>query len=157
MKNYLSLALLLIAIPGFSLAETKAEKPDLNGLETKFAAMLENATLKGSWAPIAKQQLGDEKADGYRIVRAEKKKGNQWNIVSRIKRRGQEFDFPIPVVIEFAGDTAVMILNDSPVGKGQTWSARILFHDDVYAGSWWSPGHEKFGIVSGTVLRENKD
>lgn len=145
----------LLLLPG--LATSEDEKPKLNESESKFAAMLENATLKGTWAPIAQQQLGDEKSDGYRVVKAVKKKGNQWNIVSRVKRRGQEFDFPIPVVVEFAGDTAVMILNDSPAGRGQVWSARILFHDDVYAGSWWSPGHEKFGIVSGTISREKAE
>lgn len=122
-----------------------------------FAAMLENATLKGTWAPVDKRLLGDNQEDGYHIVRATKKDGDQWEVLYRMKVQGKEIDFPLPVTVKFAGDAAVMILDNSPVGIGQTWSARILFHDDVYAGSWWSPDKQKSGIVSGTITREKAE
>lgn len=122
--------------------------------EEAFAAMLTDATLNGTWAPIDKSLLGDDRKDGYHIVRATKKEGDQWILVSRMTFQGQEFEIPIPVTVKFAGDTAVMILNDLPLGDGTTWSARILFHDDVYAGSWWGANkEEKSGIVSGTITR----
>jgi hypothetical protein len=118
-----------------------------------FTVMLENATLNGSWAPIDKGLLGDEKKDRYHIVKTRPKEGDTWEIFYKMKIQGREIVYPIPVTIKFAGDTAVMILNNSPVGVGQTWSARILFHDDVYAGSWWNKGKTKGGIVSGTITR----
>ena len=118
--------------------------------------MLENATLKGTWAPIDKRLLGDEQQDGYDIVKAEHKEGDTWAIHYKMKFQGQEIVFPLPVTVKFAGDAAVMILNDSPVGIGQTWSARILFHDDVYTGTWWNKGKTKGGIVSGTITRAEK-
>jgi hypothetical protein len=43
------------------------------GAETKFIAMLKNATLKGTWAPVQQGKLGSEKGDdSYRIARVEK-------------------------------------------------------------------------------------
>lgn len=138
-------------------AEAQEKKPDLEKLEAGFIAMLKDATLHGTWAPISQQGLGEDKADAYRVVRAVKKSGNQWEIVSRVNRKGREFEFPIPVVIEFAGDAAVMILEEVPLEQGKTWSARILFHDNVYAGSWWSPDGEKSGIVSGTITQGDSE
>jgi len=121
-----------------------------------FAAMLENATLKGTWAPIDKRLLGDEQQDGYRIVKAQRKEGDTWEIFHKMKIQGNDVVYPIPVTVKFAGDAAVMILDDSPIGIGETWSARILFHDDVYTGTWWNKDKSKGGIVSGTITREKQ-
>ena len=118
-----------------------------------FQAMLENVTLNGTWAPVAEGAVGEDRKDGYHIVRAVHRKENRWHIVSRIKHKGKLVDFPIPVEVYFAYDTAVMVLDNVPVGDGSTWSARILFYDAVYTGSWWSPDQKKSGIVSGTITR----
>ncbi len=146
------LILALASLFLFALSPVAAATPEA---ERAFAAMLEDATLNGTWAPIDQRLLGDNQEDGYKIVRATKKEGDQWVLVSKMAFRGQEMEVPIPVTVVFAGDTAVMILNDLPLGDGASWSARILFHDDVYAGSWWgSDKASKSGIVSGTVTRE---
>ena len=152
MKLAILPALLIFATTLF--AQTQKAETKEGPAEAAFSKMLTNATLHGTWAPIDKKLLGDDKQDGYHIVRATKKEGDTWEIVYRVKMQGRQIDFPIPVTVKFAGDTAVMILKNSPVGIGQTWSARILFHNDVYAGSWWSPGNTKEGIVSGTITRE---
>jgi hypothetical protein len=140
-----------------SVATAPAATAELTAQEAAFAAMLKNATLKGSWAPIDKRLLGKEQEDGYRILRAEKVNGSQWSLVSLFKFQGQELSVPFPVTIHFAGDAAVMALDKIPLGDGSVWSARILFHDDVYAGSWWGADKAaKSGVVSGTITRESK-
>lgn len=129
------------------------------GMEAKFVAMVKNSTLKGTWAPIMGGQLGSEKKDeAYRIVRAEKKEGDKWAIVSLFEFNGQNIEFPIQATVKFAGDTAVLILDDVPAGPGKAkWSARVMFHDDVYTGRWWeSANREHGGTISGTVSREEK-
>lgn len=115
-----------------------------------FSAMLENATLEGTWAPVADQ--ASDKADRYQVVRAEAKSGDQWAIVWKVRHQGQVIDYPIPAVVKFAGDSAVLILDEVPVGDGNTWSARVLFHDDTYTGRWWN-GQGKGGTVSGLIKR----
>jgi len=124
--------------------------------EAKFIAMLKNATLKGTWAPVQKGLLGGEKGDdSYRIARVEKVKGSQWSIVSVFSVQGQQVEFPIPATVKFAGDTAVLILDDVRAGTGSTnWSARIMFHDDVYTGRWWATAdREHGGTIAGTITR----
>lgn len=147
----LNLAFLLFACSlTAALAQGDAEA------EASFVAMLKNATLKGTWAPVSGGQLGDEKKnDRYRIVRAEKKDGDHWAIVSLVNHQGQQIEYPIPSIVKFAGDTAVLILNDVETGGGGKWSARVMFHADVYAGSWWESGNrEHGGTIAGTITRE---
>jgi hypothetical protein len=125
-------------------------------VEAKFIAMLKNATLKGTWAPIQQKRLGAEKGnDSYRIARAEKSEGEKWSIVSIFSVRDREVEFPIPANVKFAGDTAVLILDNVRAGPGNAnWSARVMFHDDVYAGRWWetdNPDHG--GTIAGTITR----
>jgi hypothetical protein len=128
-------------------------------MESKFVAMVKNSTLKGTWAPIMGGQLGSEKKDeAYRIVRAEKKEGDKWAIVSLFEFNGQPVEYPIQAVVKFAGDTAILILDNVRAGAGKAnWSARVMFHDDIYTGRWWeSANREHGGTISGTVTRQQK-
>jgi hypothetical protein len=127
-------------------------------VESKFIAMLKNSTLKGTWAPVQKGQLGTEKKDeGYRIVRAEKKEGDKWAIVSLFEVQGQQIEFPIPAVVKFAGDTAILILDNVRAGPGKAnWSARVMFHENVYTGRWWETvNREHGGTIAGTITQQN--
>ena len=127
-------------------------------VEAKFVAMLKNATLKGSWAPIQQGKLGGEQGDdSYRIARVEKGKEGNWSIVSVFNFQGRQVEFPIPAKVKFAGDTAVLILDNQRAGPGDAnWSARVMFHDDVYAGRWWETANKEHGgTIAGTITRGN--
>lgn len=126
------------------------------GVEEKFIAMLKNATLQGSWAPVQQGQLGAEKGnDRYRIARVEKVDGEKWSIVSVFNAGGKQIEFPISASVKFAGDTAILILDNVRTGPGKaTWSARVMFHDDVYAGRWWETANRAHGgTIAGTITR----
>jgi len=128
-------------------------------MEANFVAMVKNSTLKGTWAPVRGGELGSEKKDeAYRIVRAEKKEGDQWAIVSLFNYNGQQVEYPIQAKVKFAGDTAILILDNVRAGPGKAnWSARVMFHDDVYTGRWWETANrEHGGTISGTVSRQQK-
>ena len=136
------------ACPGFAQADANTE--------AKFIAMLKNATLKGTWAPVQKGKLGGEHGDDtYRIARVVKSADDKWSVVSIYKMRDKEMEFPIPSSVKFAGDTAVLILDDVRAGQGSAnWSARVMFHDDVYAGRWWeTKNREHGGTIAGTITR----
>jgi hypothetical protein len=125
-------------------------------VEAKFVAMLKNATLKGSWAPVQQGKLGGERADeGYRIARVEKGEGGKWSIVSVFTVNDRQIEFPIPASVKFAGDVGVMILDNVRAGPGKAnWSARVMFHEDVYTGRWWETANrEHGGTISGTITR----
>jgi hypothetical protein len=139
------------------LVTTPAVKAQGEGdVETKFIAMLKNASLKGTWAPVAQGRLGSEKGnDSYRIARVEKGEGGKWTVVSIFKFGDREMEFPIACSVKFAGDTAVLILDNVRAGPGKAnWSARVMFHDDVYAGRWWETANlEHGGTIAGTITR----
>jgi hypothetical protein len=123
-------------------------------VEANFIAMLKNATLKGTWAPVQQAQLGaSRKDDGYRIARVEKKDGDKWMLVYRVTYQGREIEYPMPVTVKFAGDTAVLILDNVRAGLNKAnWSARVLFHENVYTGRWWETGNKEHGgTIEGVI------
>ena len=124
--------------------------------EAKFIAMLKDATLKGTWAPVQQGKLGGERGDdGYRIARVEKQAEGKWSVVSIFNVGDRQIEFPISASVKFAGDTAVLILDNVRAGPGKAnWSARVMFHEDVYAGRWWETAKpEHGGTIAGTIKR----
>ena len=158
MKRCVKSVLCAVVIGLLAAARVAMAQGDADA-EGKFVAMLKNATLKGSWAPIAGGKLGGEKADdSYKIARVEKGEGGKWSVVSVFKVRDREVEFPISCSVKFAGDTAVLILDNVRAGPGAAnWSARILFFDDVYAGRWWETANKEHGgTIAGTITRDAK-
>ncbi len=146
---------LVLAAGMFGVAPAARAQGDADS-EARFIAMLKNATLKGTWAPVQQGKLGGERGDdSYRIARVEKVKDSRWSIVSVFNVQGRQVEFPIPATVKFAGDTAVLILDDVRAGPGNAnWSARILFHDDVYTGRWWETANRNHGgTIAGTITR----
>lgn len=153
-SSYLGLVVLLC---GIFLGVEPARAQGDGDVEAKFTAMLKNATLKGSWAPVQQGTLGGERGnDSYRIARAEKSGDGKWSIVSVINYQGRQIEFPIPATVKFAGDTAVLILDDVKAGPGKAnWSARVMFFDDVYAGRWYETSNKEHGgTINGTITRK---
>jgi len=117
-----------------------------------FTARMREATLTGTWVPLQGGGLGAEKPDAYQVVRARQVDGDQWELVWRLSHQGRDVEYPFPCQITFAGDVAVLILDKVQVGDGRFYSARVMFHEDVYTGRWWSPAGEG-GLVSGVISR----
>jgi hypothetical protein len=158
MKNSVPFCLSLLTLIACLLAAGSARAQGDADVEAKFIAMLKNATLKGTWAPVAQGKLGGEKGDdNYRIARVEKIEGSKWSIVSLFNFQGRQVEFPIPATVKFAGDTAVLILDNTRAGPGKAnWSARVMFHDDVYVGRWWETANKEHGgTISGTITRSD--
>jgi hypothetical protein len=151
-----SLAILMVTVCCCSKSVNAQGEADS---ESKFIAMLKNATLIGTWAPLQAGKIGGDRTDDtYRIARVEKSDNGKWSIVSMFSIKDRQLEFPIAASVKFAGDTAVLILDNVRAGPGAAnWSARVMFHDDVYAGRWWetaAPTHG--GTIAGTILREIK-
>ena len=158
MINAIRLSLFIVAffVAASGSASAQGNTNANFNVETNFIAMLKNATLKGTWAPVQQAQIGSQQTDeGYRIARVEKKEGDNWTLVSLVRFQGREIEYPFPAVVKFAGDTAVLILDNVRAGQGAAnWSARVLFHDNVYAGRWWETANrDHAGTVAGTITQ----
>jgi hypothetical protein len=130
--------------------------PSSEELEAKFKAMLTKATLTGRWTPIKDGALGAEKQDKYTIVSAGKVNGDSWVVNAKMKYGEREFVAPIPVKVKWAGDTAVLIVDNMQMPGGQTsYSARVLFYEHTYAGTW--SGGDHGGLLSGIITNEKEE
>jgi hypothetical protein len=114
--------------------------------------MLTKATLTGRWCSLKDGKLGPEKEDKYNIVSASKVGENKWLISTRIKVKDREMVVPIPVEVKWAGDTAVLSVDNLQYPGGGTYSARVLFHQHTYAGTW--SGGDHGGLMSGVITNE---
>lgn len=134
----------------------KAETPSQEVLEAKFQKLLSNAVLSGRWSPIDSAGLGPEKKeDKYEIVSASKIKDDQWVVNAKMRYGKNEMVLPIKVQVKWSGDTPVLIVSNLSMGGDKSYSARVLFHDGTYAGSWnSSTGYG--GVIYGTVERAGK-
>ncbi len=82
--------------------------------------------------------LGDPlKPESYEIESVTKATDNLWIFMTRIKYGKLDTKLPITVPMEWAGDTPMVTLtNASLPGLGEGFSARVLFYDGRYAGTW---------------------
>ena len=122
--------------------------------EVKFIALLKDATLQGRWAPLKDGQLGPEKEDTYQIVSAQKMEGERWQINARLRYGGQSIDVPVPATVKFAGDTAILVVDDFSLANYRAYSARLLFHNGTYSGTW--SGGDHGGMMYGVVKHDVK-
>jgi hypothetical protein len=130
--------------------------PSAEELEAKFKALLTKATLSGRWTPIKDGSLGPEKEDKYTIVSAGKVSGDSWVVNAKLKYGEREFVAPLPVKVRWAGDTAVLIVDNLQMPGGRnTYSARVLFFGNTDAGTW--SGGDHGGLLSGIISNEKDE
>jgi len=110
--------------------------------------------MSGRWCLISDGKLGEEKSDKYSIVSADKIDGSKWVIKTRIKFKQNEMVVPIPVEVKWAGDTPVLIVDKLQYPGGGTYSARVLFYEHTYAGTW--SGGDHGGLMNGVITNEKE-
>jgi len=137
----------LLAGTAFS-AEEKAA-PDKAELEKKFAELMTGAALVGSFNVDGKENA--PKAERYIISKAEKLGDDRWKLSYQYNDKGVEI--PIIVDIKWAGDTPVITMTDFTIPTLGTFTSRVLFYDNRYAGTWQ---HGKAGgLLWGRIERAN--
>jgi len=119
-------------------AAVKAQKPDRAVLEKEFSEKLAGATLVGTFTTDGKT---GSSPDRYRIVSARKLLGDDWIVTATMKLGGNELDIPIPIKVYWADDTPVMSLTDLTIPGMGTFTARVMFHGQRYAGTWQHGDH----------------
>lgn len=138
-------------------SEATSEKPKLSAeeLETKFKNTLTKASMTGRWCLVKDGKLTPEKEDKYTIQSVSKLGGDMWIIHARIQYNKKDIVAPIPVQVKWAGDTPVIVVDNIPVPGGGSYSARVLFHDKTYAGTW--SGGDHVGLLNGVITNEKEE
>ena len=119
--------------------------------EAAFSASMEKSVLVGSFTVDGKEEDGEAlKAERYEIESVTKASDNLWIFTARVKYGKLDTRLPITVPMEWAGDTPMVTLtNASLPGLGEGFSARVLFYEDRYAGTWQhgAVGGHMFGKI----------
>jgi len=123
-------------------AEQPADKApqQLNEAEKKFQETLSGAALVGYFTDSNNKQLAP-KEERYTIHQVSKIGGNLWLFQARIQYGERDLTLPLPLRVEWAGQTPVITLDNLPVPPLGIFSARVLFHDGKYAGTWSGGDH----------------
>jgi hypothetical protein len=148
MRRLLLVVAVLSAVSVSALAVDSDKKSEREAQEKEFATKLSGATLAGFFSLDGKESAPN-KPDRYKIISAKKLNGDDWVITSKMKIGENEVDIPIVIKVYWAGDAPVMSLTDLTIPGMGTFTARVMFHGDRYAGTWQHG--EKGGHMWGTV------
>ena len=127
-------------------------KPNSNvnvDLERRFQTMMSGVTLVGHSTSLNQEGISSE--ERYVIDNVSKLTGDTWLLHARLQYNSHDIPVPVPVSIKWAGDTPVIMLTDLTLPGLGTYTARILFYGDQYAGTWSSKDHG--GQLFGKIVR----
>jgi len=137
------LAFLLLPLLAF------AQQPELTLAEQQFQDTLVNVKLVGYYT------LGDSKElheDSYVIERVSKIKDDMWKFQASINYNKKDFKVALNLPVKFAGDTPVISLTDSMVPGFGKFTARVVFYNGSYAGTWSGAGGNGGAPHGGTLF-----
>ncbi len=130
-------------------------------LEQRFAKTLTGATLKGSWQMTGEQGLAGKaplskpREDKYTIVSVHKQEDDWWLFNARIEFGENDLTLPIRLRVVWAGDTAVITVDDFGFPGIGLYSARVMIYGNFYTGVWYGTNYG--GVMSGQIVRSEKE
>jgi hypothetical protein len=140
-------ALLFVAV-----ATTQAQDPTpLTALEKDFQEAMTNVTMTGFFTV---GDSGEPHDDKYTVERVTKSEGDIWLFAARIQYNKKDYKATVKVPVKWAGDTPVITLQNYLIAGQGVFSARILIHNGMYAGTW---GNQKQGgKMFGKIVRNEE-
>ena len=105
--------------------------------DAAFSKSMANCVLVGSFTVDGKENKDALKEERYEIESVTKASDNMWIFLTRVKYGNLDTKLPITVPVEWAGDTPMVTLTNATLpGLGEGFSARVLFYEGRYAGTW---------------------
>jgi hypothetical protein len=138
----LGVVCLLCSVLGCSSRPASPGEAEREALETKFAESMTDVVLDGSFS-VNRGGETRVRQEKYTIASVSKVGGDIWVFQARIQYGDHDVTVPVPVKLLWAGDTPVVSLTDANIPGLGTFTARVLFYRDSYAGFW------QHGDVSG--------
>jgi hypothetical protein len=148
----LTIAAIVVLLVGGSGGRT-ADDPavGLSEAEQAFVKMLSGRNMIGAFTVEGRDDR-TPKEERYEIGKVTKVEGDLWTIEARIKYGKVDATVPVPVHVLWAGDTPMISVTNLTIPLvGSEFSARVLFYDNLYAGTW------KHGSVGGHMWGRIED
>jgi hypothetical protein len=122
----------------------------LDARERAFVERMRNVVLDGSFTMDGRQ--APPRPDRYEIAGVAKVGEGLWRFDARMVHEGMDVTLPIVVPLEWVGDTPVVMLTDYTIPSVGTFTARVFFYGERYAGTW-QHGNEIGGALFGKITR----
>ena len=126
--------------------------PQLNSVEKQFQETLFNVTLVGFYTRGEGKELLE---DRYVIERVTKIKDDVWKFEARIQYNKKDMKMSMNLPVKFAGDTPVISLTNFGIPGSGSFSARVVFYDGGYAGTW-APAGKTGGKMFGKIVKNDE-
>jgi hypothetical protein len=119
---------------------------EMTPLEKQFQEMMTNVTMTGFFTVDDNPAAHEDK---YTIAKVAKVGPDLWAFDAVIAYNNREFKATVQVPVKWAGDTPVMTLSNYLIKGHGVYSARILIHGGLYAGTWGAQakGGKMFGKI----------
>jgi hypothetical protein len=115
---------------------------ELNDREQAFVDQMDHCALVGTFTVDGRDDK-PARPERYEINGATKIRDDNWLIHARIVYGEIDVVVPVPVRMNWAGDTPVLSVTNLAIPLvGEQFTARLLFYDGRYAGTW---AHGKVG------------
>jgi hypothetical protein len=126
-----------------------ATQPSRAELEKKFEKTMSNATLVGSYTMNGSNKPPAD--DKYTLGAVTKKDGDNWVITATIQYAGHDLPVPIELPVKWAGDTAVITVDNVGIPTLGTYTARVMIYGDEYVGIWGASDGSHGGKMWGKI------
>lgn len=146
--------LAVISFLGWSLAPAADDPPaeavpDRETLIQEFEQSMSGASLVGYFTINGAEQQKGLKEESYHLKSVKKlKHGDFWQFEWQYGKEGKTLSLPLE--IKWAGDTPVITLTNVLVPGMGKFTARVLFYNHEYAGTWSAADHG--GRIFGKVV-----
>jgi hypothetical protein len=123
--------------------------------DAAFAEKLSQVEFVGSFTLIGSER--NLKSESYAIRKVEKlPQADLFRFVARIKYGETDVELPMDLPVLWSGNTPVITLDNVWLPGLGTFSARVLVHEDRYAGTWQhdEKGGHLFGIIKKGIKPE---
>ena len=122
----------------------------LNDLERQFTERMRGVSLVGSYNVAGRDR--PSRPDRYDIASVEKVGDELWRFNANMQCCGVSGDIPVVVPMRWVGDTPVIMMTDTSLPGLGTFTVRLFFYGDRYAGTWQ---HGKSGgLMSGRIEKQ---
>jgi hypothetical protein len=141
----LALSLLVVAT---TLAQSTPPPTavELSPVEKAFQESMQNVSMVGFFTV---GDSGETHEDKYTVEKIVKLDAETWAFDARIQYNKKDYKATVKVPVKWAGDTPVLTLQNYLIAGQGVFSARILIHNKMYAGTWGnqSKGGKMFGKI----------
>ena len=117
-------------------ATRKTSIPKQEELDRWFSEKLADSIFSGNYSVTQGATEKSAEMEKYAISKVSKLNETTWLFGAKWQIQGKEFPIAVPFQVLWAGKTPVITLDEVTIPGLGTFSARVLIHEDWYAGTW---------------------